>query len=68
LEEKLLADAEARQIYVQCLQLQADLHFFFNPDQGKLPHSVAADFANRKATPVITALPTGNESTGNANV
>jgi hypothetical protein len=31
LESLLLADPEARQLYVECMQLQADLYMFFNP-------------------------------------
>lgn len=31
LEALLLADPDARKLYVECMQLQADLYLFFNP-------------------------------------
>ena len=56
LETMLLGDADARKLYVECMQLQADLHLFFNPKLAeiKLPIPVAAP----ATTPVLKNLPT----------
>lgn len=80
LEDLLLADADARLLYVQCMQLQADLHLFFNPSAAALPQltpngavsgqpaSIATPVAGTPAsTPVLKSLPTigpGSTPTG----
>lgn len=66
LEDILLADPEARKLYVQCMQLQADLHLFFNPREPDL--SFAAEAAKGSSsmagTPVVKSLPgiSGNQA------
>jgi hypothetical protein len=57
LEDLLMADPEARKLYVQCMQMQADLHLFFNPEKSMAP---ALETATK--SPVLTALPTGKSS------
>lgn len=64
LEELLVADPEARQLYVQCMQLQADLHLFFNPNLGKLPTDLIAGQPAKKSVPVMTTLPQASATTG----
>jgi hypothetical protein len=65
LEDLLLADPEARQLYVQCMQLQADLHLFFNPKPVVAPNiPVEAP----PATPVMTSLPGSAPIKGSAKV
>jgi hypothetical protein len=55
LESMLLAEPEARQVYVQCMQLQADLHLFFNPDI--LQKVDIPGVTSKKSTPVLKNLP-----------
>ena len=55
LEDLLLADAEARQLYVQCMQLQADLHLFFNP-KPSVPANLPT--SGKSPVPVLKGLPT----------
>lgn len=66
LEDMLLADAEARTLYVQCMQLQADLHLFFNPRQPELnlQPEAAKNPSSTTTTPVVKSLPgiAGNHS------
>ena len=63
LEDLLLEDSEARLLYVQCMQLQADLHLFFNPTAlmmeppvGNAPGSPAS-IAHASGSPVLTPIP-----------
>jgi hypothetical protein len=59
LETILLDDADARKLYIECMQLQADLHLFFNPKIPTLNLPLPNTTANISAsTPVLTNLPT----------
>jgi len=40
LEDLLLSSDEARQTYVMCMQMHADLHFLFNGKKPQLPEVV----------------------------
>lgn len=67
LEDLLLADPEARQLYVQCMQLQADLYMYFNPKPILPPTIPVGTPGSRSAAPPISNLPTsgtGNLPTG----
>jgi hypothetical protein len=64
LEELLLADPDARKLYVQCMQLQADLHLYFNPKLITVPNLPLPAAAAPAQTAVIKSLPnTGSSST-----
>lgn len=63
LETLLLADPEARKLYVECMQLQADLYMFFNP-KPLLPPNIPIGRPNSAASaPVPPATNFGNSST-----
>lgn len=49
LEELLLSSDEARQTYVLCMQMHADLHFLFNGKQPRLPEVVEQAIKAEKA-------------------
>lgn len=60
LEELLLEDREARQVYVMCMQMHADLHYFFMGNKKpQLPAAVEKAIAEekKKKKPVAAPLP-----------
>lgn len=72
LEKLLLAEPEARRLYVECMQLQADLYLFFNPDRAKitvpLPTAEKARTKKTPTTPVLKNFPTGGAGSTHAGV
>ncbi len=63
LETLLLADPEARKLYVECMQLQADLYLFFNPKPllpPNIPVGPAGPAAKAPAVPTAAGLQNGN--------
>jgi hypothetical protein len=64
LEALLLADPEARQLYVECMQLQADLYLFFNPKPLVPPTIPVGNSPASGPAPVVRNLPT--TGTGNS--
>ena len=57
LEELLLENKEARQIYVMCMQMHADLHYLLGGHRFQLPAVLQKVTEPRKAAKPKTPLP-----------
>ena len=60
LEELLLEDHEARQVYVMCMQMHADLHYLLSGRRPTLPAAVEQAIAaekKKKTKPAAVPLP-----------
>ena len=56
LEELLLADHEARRVYMMCMQLHADLHYSLGSQRFKLPPAVEKAIKARKTSPPLPTI------------
>jgi hypothetical protein len=60
LEHLLVEDEEARRIYVECMQMHADLHCMFRTTDFELPPAVKKAIEAQKAAASRTPLPLVN--------
>jgi len=57
LEELLLENAEARRIYVTCMQMHADLYYLLNDKRPGLPAAVEKAIESQRAKKSAAPLP-----------
>ena len=67
LEELLLESDEARQTYVMCMQMHADLHFLLGP-KPRLPEALQKILDAEKAKPSRAPLPLVDIPSGGGDV